>query len=49
MKFKIEKKEFHKSKKPIDLNLIDINKIVPQMSGFIKYFDGNRKNIFKEK
>ena len=79
VKFKIEKKEFHKSKKPIDLNLIDINKIVisdrfevdegdkyyigykggefvrplciilPQMSGFIKYFDGNRKNIFKEK
>ena len=23
--------------------------IILQMSGFIKYFDGNRKNIFKEK
>ena len=72
---KIDKKEFHKSKKSIDLNLIDTNKIVisdrfeldegdkyyisykdgefvrplfiilPQMSGFIKYFDGNRKNM----
>ena len=76
MKFKIEKKEFHKSKKPIDLNLIDTNKIVisdrfeldegdkyyigyrdgefvrhlciilPQMNGFIKCFDGNKKIYF---
>ena len=74
----IDKKEFHKSKKPIDLHLIDTNKnvvfdkfeleepgkyyigykddefvrplciILPQMSGFIKYFDGNKKhNNFK--
>ena len=72
---KIGKKEFHKSKKSINLNLIDTSKIVisdrfeldegdkyyigykdgefvrplfiilPQMSGFIKYFDGNRKNM----
>ena len=72
---KIDKKKFHKSKKSIDLNLIDTSKIVIfdrfeldegdkcyigykdgefvrplliillQMSGFIKYFDGNRKNM----
>ena len=70
---KIDKKECHKSKKPVDLNLIDTNKffisdrfeldegdiyqigykyselfrplciILPQMSGFIKQSDGNRK------
>ena len=70
---KIDENEFHKSKKPTDLNLINTNKIVisdtfeldeadkyqigykdgellkplciilPQMSGFINYFDGNIK------
>ena len=28
VEIKINKKEFHKSKQPIDLNLVDINKIV---------------------
>ena len=72
---KIDKKEFHKSKKPVDFNLVDTNEIVAsdkfeleegdkyyirykdgefvrplhviltQMSGFIKYFDSNRKNV----
>ena len=74
VELKLTKKEFHRSKKPVDLNLIDTNKIVvsdrfeldeadkyyigykdgefvrplciilPQMSGFIHCFDGNRKN-----
>ena len=73
---KIHKKEFHKSKQPIDLNLVDKNKIVisdkfehndenceyfigykddnmvrtfciilPQMSGYIKYFENGGKNM----
>ena len=72
---KIDRKEFRKSNKPIDLSLIDTNKIVVsdrfeldegdkyyigykdgkfvrplhiihlQISGFIKYFDGNRKSM----
>ena len=72
---KIDKKEFHNSKKPVDFNLADTNEIVAsdkfefeegdkyyigykdgefvrplpviltQMSGFIKYFDSNRKNV----
>ena len=80
MKLKLTKQNFINLKKPIDLNLIDKNKIVisdrfesdeddkhyigykdgefvrslcimlPQMSEFIKYFDGNRKNvIFKRR
>ena len=74
VELKLTKKEFHRSKKPIDVNLTDANKIVitdrfeldetgkyyigykdgefvrplciilPQMSGFIHCFDGNRKN-----
>ena len=73
---KIDKKEFPKSKQPIDLNLVDANKIVisdrlkhtddgfkhfigyqkdniirplciilPQMSGYIKYFENGGKNM----
>ena len=73
---KIDKKEFHKSKKPTVLNLVDTNKIVisdkfnqtddgfkyfigyqedniirplciilPQMSGYIKYFKNGGKNM----
>ena len=82
MKLKLTKKEFHKSKQPIDLNLVYINKIVisdkfkhtddgfkyfigydedniiplsyhikplciilPQMSGYIKYFENGGKNM----
>ena len=72
----INKKEFHKSKQTIDLNLVDIRKIVisdkfkhndngfkyfigykeddiveplciilPQMSGYIKYFENGGKNM----
>ena len=72
----VNKKEFHASQQPIDLNLVDINKIVisdkfkhsddgfkyfigyreseiikplciilPQMSGYIKYFENGGKNM----
>ena len=72
----VNKKEFHASKQAIDLNLVDINKIVtsdkfkhrdkdfkcfigykddhyvrplciivPQMSGYIKYFENGGKNM----
>ena len=72
----INKKEFHKSIQPIDLNLVDTNKIVisdkfnysddgskyfigykedeivkplciilPQMSGYIKYFENRGNNV----
>ena len=72
---RINKKEFHKSKQPIDLNLVSANQIVvsdkfkhsddgfkyfigykegeivkplciilPQMSGYIKYFEKGGKN-----
>ena len=74
---KVNKKEFHRAKKAIDLDLIDTGKIVvsdrfkyseegsiffigyqeheigkplciilPQMNGYIKYFDNGGKNIF---
>ena len=73
---RVNKKEFHKSKQPIDLNLINIDQIVvfdkfkhsddgfkyfigykegeivkplciilPQMSGYIKYFENGGKNM----
>ena len=72
---KVNKKEFHKSKKAIDLDLVDNGKIVvsdrfkhtegfqyfigyqkdeivkplcivlPQMKGYIKYFDNDGKNM----
>ena len=73
---RINKKEFHKSKQPIDLNLVSANQIVvsdkfkhsddgfkyfigykegeivkplciilPQMSGYIKYFENGGKNM----
>ena len=73
---KVNKKEFHKSKKAIDLDLVDAGKIVvsdkfrhseegfkyfigyqedeivkplciilPQMSGYIKYFENGGKNM----
>ena len=73
---RLNKKEFHKSKQPIDLNLINIDQIVvfdkfkhsddgfkyfigykegeivkplciilPQMSGYIKYFENGGKNM----
>ena len=73
---KIDNKEFHKSKQPTDLNLVDINKtvisdkfkhtddgfkyfigyqednvirslciVLPQMSGYLKYFQNGGKNI----
>ena len=69
---KVNKKEFHKSKQPIDLGLVTVNQIVvsdkfknsdngyqegqivkplyiilPQMSGYIKYFEnGGKKHVF---
>ena len=73
----VKKKEFHASKQPIALNLVNINQILisdkfeysdkgftffigykddniirllcimlPQMSGYIKYFENGGKNIF---
>ena len=65
---KVNKKEFHRSKKAIDLDLVDTAKIVvsdrfkhseegskyfigyqvhllPQMNGYIKYFDNGGKNM----
>ena len=73
---RVNKKEFHKSKQPIDLNLVIIDQIVvsdkfnhseegykyfigyqedetikplciilPQMSGYIKYFENGGKNM----
>ena len=72
---RVNKKEFHKSKQPIDLDLINVDQIVvsdkfkhndgsfkyfirykeveivkpiciilPQMTGYIKYFENGRKN-----
>ena len=74
--FRVNKKEFHKSKQPINLDLVNIDQIVvfdklkhsdddfkyfagykegeivklfynilPQMSGYIKYFENGGKNI----
>ena len=60
---RVNKKEFHKSKQPIDLDLINVDQIVvvseykegetvkplsiilPQMSGYIKYFENGCKNM----
>ena len=73
---RVNKKEFHKSKQPIDLELVNVNQIVvsdkfkpsddgfkyfigykegeivtllciilPQMTGYIKYFENGRKNM----
>ena len=73
---RLDKKEFHKSKQPINLNLINVHQMVifdklkhsddgfkyfigykegeiakplciilPQMSGYIKYFENRRKNL----
>ena len=72
----VDKKEFHKSKQPIDLNLVNVDQILisdkfrhsdddfkyfigyqeddiiklsciilPQMSGYIKYFENGGKNM----
>ena len=74
---KLNKKEFHESKQPIDLDLVNIDQtvvsdkfkhsddgfkyfitykegeivkplsiILPQMSGYIKYFEKGKKNVF---
>ena len=74
---RVNKKEFHKSKQPIDLNLVNIDQIVvsdkfkysddalkyfigykegeivkplciilPQMTGYIKYFENGKKDMF---
>ena len=74
---RVNKKEFHKSKQPIDLMLVNVDQIVvsdkfkhsdedfkyfigyregeivkplciilPQMSGYIKYFENSGKNMF---
>ena len=64
---RVNKKEFHKSKQPIDLALVTLDQIVtsdkyfigyqedeivkpfciflPQMSGYIKYFENDGKNV----
>ena len=73
---RLDKKEFHKSKQPINLNLVNVDQIVvfdkfkhsddsfkyfigyregeivkplciilPQMSGYIKYFESGDKNM----
>ena len=57
---RVNKKEFHKSKQPIDLNVDQIvvvseykegetvkplSIILPQMSGYIKYFENGCKNM----
>ena len=39
----VNKKEFHKSKQPIDLDLVDINKIV--ISGKFKHSDNGFKHF----
>ena len=75
---RVNKKEFHKSKQPIDLDLVNVDQIVvsdkfkhsddgfkyfigykegeivkplciilPQMSGYIKYFENGGKNMSK--
>ena len=73
--FKIDKKVFHKSKQPINLDLINVDQIsdkfkhsddgfkyfigykggeivktlciiLPEMSGYIKYFENGGKNMF---
>ena len=74
---RVNKKEFHKSKQPIDLDLVNVDQIVvsdkfkhsddgfkyfigykegeivkplciilPQMSGYIKYFENGGKNMY---
>ena len=61
--FRVNKKEFHKSKQPIDLMSVNVDQIVisdifkhseivkplciilPQMSGYIKYFENGGKNM----
>ena len=74
---KVNKKEFHRAKKAIDLDLVDTGKllvsdrfkhseegskyfigyqeneivkslciILPQLNGYIKYFDNGGKNVF---
>ena len=73
---RVNKKEFHKPKQPLDLNLVNIDQIVvsdkfrhnngfkyfigykegeivkslciilPQMTGYIKYFENGGKNMF---
>ena len=72
IKTEINKKQFHKSKQPINLNLVDTSKIIisdkfnhnddgfkyfigykeddivkplPQMSGYIKYFENGVQNM----
>ena len=76
---RVNKKEFHKSKQPIDLDLINVDQIVvsdkfkhsddgfkyfigykegeivkplciilPQMSGYIKYFEKGGKNVLDD-
>ena len=76
---RVNKKEFHKSKQPIDLDLVNVDQIVvsdkfkhsddgfkyfigykegeivkplciilPQMSGYIKYFENSGKNVFHD-
>ena len=67
---KLNKKEFHKSKQPIDLKSVNVDQIIisdkfkhsndgfkygeiakplciilPQMSGYIKYFENGSKNL----
>ena len=75
----VNKKEFHKSKQPIDLSLVIVDRIVipdkfkhsdnafkyflgyqkceivkslciilPQMTGYIKYFENGEKNLYLE-
>ena len=49
---RLNKKEFHKSKQPINLDIVNIDQIVKplciillQMSGHIKYFENSGKNM----
>ena len=49
---RLNKKEFHKSKQPINLDKVNIDQIVKplciillQMSGYIKYFENGGKNM----
>ena len=56
---RVNKKEFHKSKQPIDLYLVNVDFvgykegeivkrlciILPQMTGYIKYFENGGKNM----
>ena len=44
----VHKKEFYLSKQAISLDSVDLDKIVvflPQMNGYIKYFDNGSKNM----